>query len=445
MTTIADQPPIARRTYDCGDGYTIDMIPMADVQSAPLPDGDQGEDLDNEIWLLMHDEAKFTFDADAAEPPPAAVEPPAVEAKPEINLKGHKRVELTLASSVKSAVPTWAWTYDGLGRIQRGTLAVLAGRPGAGKSNAARWFAAGYSTGTLTGCWHGQPVNVAYISPGEESRPYVIKPGLDAIGADTGRIVFPLTLDDEGNPTRLLSASHRDILIESFRAADIRVVIVDPIMSTIPGTTNINQNNETRSHIEPWAQAAEAIDGIVLGICHFVKSPRTDLVAAINGSSAFGEVARAVFAFAKDRNSGQRVMSQVKNSTGVEDLSLLYEIGTAHTPTDSGGEASVAAFTITGRSTLTAADVMDANADSELSHGPRNEAQMWLQDYLEQQGRARSKDVLDDGHKQGHHKNTLYRAAKRLGVEVDYQGFPRCAYWKLPVSWYQNVPPATRG
>ena len=80
--------------------------------------------------------------------------------------------------------------------------------------------------------------------------------------------------------------------------------------------------------VEPWARMAEAIGGVVYGVVHLTKAATGDVVAGVNGSSAFGEVARAVFGFAKDPDSdeGHRIMSQAKNSTGDENLALEYTI-----------------------------------------------------------------------------------------------------------------------
>lgn len=78
-------------------------------------------------------------------------------------------------------------------------------------------------------------------------------------------------------------------------------------------------------------------------------------MAGVNGSSAFGEVARAVFGFAKDPESdGNRIMSQAKNSTGEEDLALTYCIESHTVTTDSGKSAAVGRFVITGDSDRTA-------------------------------------------------------------------------------------------
>ena len=370
--------------------------------------------------------------------PPAALsthqrpEKPSASA-PAAGIHDVGQIRSVLASDIKSDVPDWAWTYDRHGRIQRGTLAIFAGRPGAGKSNAARYFAAGYSRGDIDGCWHGLPVNVAYISPGEESHPFVIKPCLDAAGADTDRITFPEVVDDEGKPTRLLSAQHREHLVTFCKENNIRVVIVDPIMSTIPGQANINQNNETRQHVEPWANLAGEIGGIVIGICHFTKFPGGDLVAAINGSSAFGEVARGIFAFVKDRSTNERVMSQVKNSTGREDLSLTYEIAETSVPTDLGGIAEVAAFNILGKSELTAADVMETNTNGEFGEEP-GLAEQWLKEYLTGKERTQATEVVREAKSQiDIGKTAIYKTAKRIGVVHFRESFPCKSYWRLPL------------
>ena len=366
-------------------------------------------------------------------PAPTPTTHPVPESPAEGQSEGNTAgVRLVPASEISSAAPTWAWEYNGAGRIQLGTMVLMGGRPGAGKSTAARWFAAGYSTGRIPGCLFGRPTNVAYIAT-EESHRYVIRPSLDAAGADNKRIMFPRVTDEENNPTRLISAKHELQLAKAFQEAEIRVVIVDPIMSTIRQDADTNRNNETRMYLEPWARIAEAIDGIVIGIVHLNKSGNTDLVAAINGSSAFGEIARAVFGFVKDKQ-GNRIMSQVKNSTGREDLSVTYEIGESTVPTDSGDSATVATFSITGLSDLTAADALVADAEYGISMGKQDAAAQWLEDYLAMNGPwVRSKDVVTEAKREEDiSRATLYRAAKKLKVIQELRDYPARAYWKLP-------------
>ena len=131
------------------------------------------------------------------------------------------------------------------------------------------------------------------------------------------------------------------------------MVIVDPVMSSIGAKVDINRNNETREYIEPWARMAEAINGLVIGIVHLIKVPGGDIVAAINGSSAFGEVPRAVIAFAKDPQSddGLCVLSQEKNNAGQTDLALAYTIESATVQTDDLLSSQVGRFVLGGLQT----------------------------------------------------------------------------------------------
>ena len=250
-----------------------------------------------------------------------------------------RRVVLRRASDVHDDVPTWAWTYGGRGRIALGTAALFAGRPGAGKSTSARWLSSQVTTGTLEGCWMGTPGNVAYIAR-EEAVEYIVKPSFRAHGADLGRVYFPEaeTLIDGESSTGPVTVGDIASLTEQLIEADVHLVVVDPLMSMLGSKTDVNRNNEVRAILDPWRTLAEQINGVVLGVAHLNKSGNGDVVAGINGSSAFGEIARAVFGFAKDPQSedGDRVMSQEKNSLGDETLALRYRT----TSTDSRGRLS---------------------------------------------------------------------------------------------------------
>ncbi|MGO9157334.1 bifunctional DNA primase/polymerase [Mycobacterium sp.] len=289
-------------------------------------------------------------------------------------------VILMPVSQIKDDAPTWAWEYDGHGRMMLGTLVTLAGRPGAGKSTAARWFAAGFTTGTHAGCFHGQPQNVAYVGT-EESWEYIVKPGLRAAGADLDR-VMKVFIEKSGMATRLLAAEDENALIEAFCVGNVTVVIVDPLMSSIDGKVDLYRNNEVRDVLEPWARIAQKINGLVIGVAHLIKAPGADVVAAIQGSSAFGEVARAVFGLAKDTND-DRVMTQAKNSAGPEGWSVNYRIAVDEVVTDSGSPADAARFEITGTTDRTVSDILREQARGGGGRGGgAAEVALWLGTYL---------------------------------------------------------------
>lgn len=321
-------------------------------------------------------------------------------------------------------VPIWAWNHGSKGRISVGTLALFAGRPGAGKSTAGRWFAAEASNGRLEGEWHGSPVGVAYLAA-EESARYVVKPGLRAAGADLNRVFMP-RVEFDGEEVRFLSSHDMESLADELILHDVRVVIVDPLMSTIGSRTDVNRNNEVRSLIEPWAKLAEDIDGVVIGIAHLNKSGNGDVVAGINGSSAFGEVARAVFGFTKDPESetGDRIMSQEKNSIGEEDLALIYRIESTAVTTDSGRSADVGRFVIVGDSDRSVGDVLRAQARGPATDDSgHDEIDSWLLDLLED-GPVLAKEVYASAKGAGYSEDKAKRAKDRINKR--HRKAPEC-------------------
>lgn len=334
-------------------------------------------------------------------------------------------------SEIATAVPHWAWCHGGRGRIQRGTLALLAGRPGAGKSTAARWFAAQATLGKLEGCWEGKPQHVAYIAA-EESVTYTVGPGLAAAGADMSHIHLPKVTRD-GEPTALLGTLDEAALLAYLQEHRISVVIIDPLMSTVTVNADLNRNNEIRAQVAPWARIAEAVHGVTLGIVHLRKNASGDVVAAITGSSAFGEIARSIFGFAKNIENDTRVMSQHKNSVGHEDLSVTYEITSVPVELTDGDIADIGTFRITGESEITVEDIL---SDSALhTGGAALECQRWLADYLSVEGPIRSKDVKAAALKEGGWAHaTVERAARKLRTTVEWRDFPCVTYWSLPVT-----------
>lgn len=342
---------------------------------------------------------------------------------------GRRRsIKLVRANDIRDAVPVYVYEHNGGGRVQLGTLALSGGRPGSGKSSHARYLTAGYSRGAIEGCWHGKPQTVAYVCS-EESLEYTAKPGLRAADADLDRVVF-VNVEQAGNEVSLHAVVDEAALTEALIDAGVTVVVVDPVMSTIAGKTDVNRNNEVREYLMPWTRIAQRIGGIVWGVVHLVKSPGADIVAAINGSSAFGEVARSVFAFAKDPDpdSEIRVMSQEKNSTGPEDLALQYAIRPVAVTTDSGETTNVGRFVVLGESDRRAGDLLRDHADPA-----QNDAVEWLRTRLTDTNGdpVPSRDIKADARRQGFSERTLKRAASKLGVVASESGFPRRTAWSL--------------
>jgi RecA-family ATPase len=90
-----------------------------------------------------------------------------------------RSVVITSASRIRPARVRWLWQD----RLAVGTLALLAGREGVGKSILAYWLVAVITRGVLPGEHHGQPKAVL-VAASEDSWEHTIVPRLMAAGAD---------------------------------------------------------------------------------------------------------------------------------------------------------------------------------------------------------------------------------------------------------------------
>src|SRR5665647_2372080 len=96
---------------------------------------------------------------------------------------GLRHVVLTSAASIKPRPVFWLWKN----RLALGTLGLLAGREGVGKSTLGYWIAARITQGDLFGCFAGTPKAVLVCAT-EDSWEHTIVPRLMAAGANLARV-----------------------------------------------------------------------------------------------------------------------------------------------------------------------------------------------------------------------------------------------------------------
>lgn len=336
-----------------------------------------------------------------------------------------RHVALQWFNTMDWELPTWAWEpmFEGQphGAVPLGSLSIWAGRPGVGKSTSGRWFAAQVTNGQLPGCWYGTPHKVAYIA-GEESLKHNVLPSMIAAGADMTRVCHPeVTFTPADGISEVVSfVPERDMkaLTRFLIDSGVKVVIVDPLMEYMGGgNIDIYKNDQVRAKVKPWAKLAEDIDGVVIAIMHLNKSANGDVVAGINGSSAFGEVARSVFGFAKD-SDGERVMSLEKNSIGVEGAAWTYRIDSKEVANNKGDKGEVAAFSFVGDSSRTVGEVL-RDAATPRQDGDNHEAESVVVDYLiSQGGSAPANDIRKQVMAAGLTWKTVQNNRKKWGVET---------------------------
>jgi hypothetical protein len=333
----------------------------------------------------------------------------------------------TPASNIRPVRVKFLWSD----RLAVGTLTLLAGREGVGKSILAYWLVAMITRGVLPGEHYGEP-RAAFVAASEDSWEHTIVPRLMAAGADLGYVFRVEVITSENVHSEITMPNDLHDLEE--RALDMGAVLLllDPLMSRLSDRLDTHRDAEVRLALEPLAALANRAGMSVLGIIHHNKSGSTDPLQVIMGSRAFTAVARSVHMVItdpEDDTETRRLFGPPKNNLGKTDLPTLafkidsYMIETEDGPTWTGKLAWTEDHHISiSEAMRRASDGDDQSATSEASG--------WLDGFLVSQGgSAPSADIKIHGKKAGHSEDALKRARKRLNLHISSAGFPRITYW----------------
>lgn len=366
-------------------------------------------------------------------PAPTFINGKAVAAETPDDDDEERRVYLQPLGGVKTSVPMWVWEYGGYGRIMLGALTMFAGKPAAGKSTAVRWFASAITNGTLPGAWYGTPMKIGIYSP-EEGVEDTLVPSLQVHGADLS-MVSRVGVIDTGEESGLMSLRDEQRLVKELKDNGIRALFIDPVMQTFDGSvTDGHKNVETRAHLMPYVRVAQAINGLVICVHHLRKESVTDVMLAMQGSSAFGEIPRCVFGFASV-GDGSNIMEQVKNSAGPTGLKLDYRMMVERREADDGQVMELPRFEIKGETELSITDLGGGGRDDEDATTATADV-LWLERYLQVEQPAPSKRVKDEALKQADISvSRLHKARKKLKVRIistPRDEAPHTTSWSLP-------------
>lgn len=212
--------------------------------------------------------------------------------------------------------------------IPRGALTILDGHPGQGKSLITNHLAAAITTGGRFADKYKVPKgNVLFMSP-EDDPDRVLRPRLEAQGADINRIRFmarPEYLDEYGR-SRL-----RNELIQH----PVELVAVDPIPAFVSPETNTYRATEVRGFMQPLALLARELDIAILIVRHLRKGGSDTAIEAGQGSMDFIAAVRSgLMIFRHPVDDQTRVFSHPKSNWAKNGPSLTFEL-------DSKSDASV--------------------------------------------------------------------------------------------------------
>ncbi len=194
----------------------------------------------------------------------------------------------------------WLWKD----RIPMGSVSLIVGDPGLGKSILTMTMAAHVTKGQP---WPDTPevegpAGSVVLLTGEDNLADVVRVRLDAAGADVSKVVAiegVRVRDDEGkildddvyfNIDQHIPAL--ELAVE--RTLNVRLVIIDPI-SAFMGRTDSHKNAEVRRVLTKLASLAEKHNVAVVGVSHLNKNRSATANHRIIGSVAFNATARAVW------------------------------------------------------------------------------------------------------------------------------------------------------
>jgi hypothetical protein len=351
------------------------------------------------------------------------VETPQVE--PE---KPPRRIVLTPASSITPRRVKWVWD----GRIALGTLALLAGPEGLGKSTLAYWVAARITRGELPGEDLGTP-RAILVCATEDSWEYTIVPRLMAAGADLS-LVHRVEVKDADDITLGLSLPKdlhdlKEVAVETEAA----LLILDPLMSRLSEELDTHKDGEVRRALEPLVGIADVTRMAIIGLIHHNKSGSSDPLSLVMASKAFTAVARSVHTVIKDpddETEQRRLFGTPKNNLGRTDLAVMsftiarWEYDTEDGPGDTG--QLIWGEDVDG----TIGDAIRRAGEDPDKRTAAAEAADWLDDYMAVHGpKVSSKDAKKAASAAGHGDNALRAARQKLRIQVIGEGFPRVTYW----------------
>jgi AAA domain len=349
-----------------------------------------------------------------------------------------RRVTFTPASAIEPEVVRWLWE----GRVPLGALTIIAGQPGLGKSTTTVHLGARLSRGALEGSLYGKPAHVLYVTL-EDHRASVVRPRLEAAGADLTRIELVGVQVDERDELVTLPGDLAEIEEGAVRLG-ARMLVIDPIVATLDGTVDSHRDQSVRRALAPLSQFAERADLAVIGVMHLSKQQGTDLLNRVSGSVAFGGAPRSVFVFARDpedpdgEQGERRVLVHAKANWGRYASSLRCRIDTASVDTRS-GPSEQPVLAIVGECDTTGADLT-----STRQPGRREEAIEFLKELLGDGERRESEEIRKAAEARGLAWRTVQRAKPTLGVEHESEGFPAVTYWRLPVAPTPVTPPVAQ-
>lgn len=306
---------------------------------------------------------------------------------------------------------------DDEGLIPRGMVSLLVGDPGLGKSTYCCWATAQVTTAGAA---------VIYQTA-EDSYTAVVRPRLEAAGADLNRVHYVELPDD----APIWLPTHVALLAGHVKDSGAALVIIDPLMAFLPDGVNSHKDQSIRTALRPLRDMAEQHGCTVLVAAHLNKTSGTDL-HRISGSVGITGAARSVLLLGRNPDnpaSPDRVLVHMKSNVGPEQKSQLWRIESVALEADQTQPETVTSrIRPLGASRFTSQDVLGHHSASEPTSA-LTDAIAFIEAELAHSP-VEAKAMLERARAAGISERTLRRAADDLHLIKRKTGFGDDGKWR---------------
>ncbi|MBA7705683.1 hypothetical protein ES703_114519 [subsurface metagenome] len=378
----------------------------------------EGESLSKEILLLVEKEMRSELKTGLLDKKKNA----------EIERMFKKRADLNDGSCLSSDFNSitkkgidWLWS----GRIPLGILTLIAGHPGTGKSFFSTWLAAKLSRGdALPGSKQKMEPCSTLLIAAEDDPASVIKPRLEANGADMSKIIFfkePLkfSLDSIGILERELDKN-----------PDIRNINIDPLTVFLGTKTDYFRDPDVRLKLVPLQDLAKKRRISIQAVVHLNKKEDADLITRIGGSMAFAGVARSVLGVSYDNRESDedtrdsRLLSSLKLNLARRPDTLAFKINDNLRIDFNEKPVPIDADTLFSR-------------ESRERKQKQSMTDIWLLNYLSEHPDLMSREIVKAAREEEIPPASIHRSKRKLenqGLLISIEsgfGKEHKSYWKL--------------
>jgi AAA domain len=329
--------------------------------------------------------------------------------------------DLVYFSDLQLQPVQWLWQD----RLASGTLAMISGVPGSGKTWIALAIAAALSRGRVPDTGETcEPCNVMYASM-EHGSSEIIHPRFIGLQGDPARFVVLRGAVSETAPS--LNLRDTAVLEDALQRTHARLLILDSFHSFSGAGLDLHRPPETLLMLKKLARLADRHRCCILLVCHLSNRVHCRAGLRSPGSIEISAALRTEFLAGSSPDApSQPALLQLKSNLGPLAPTLAYKIDQA------GG------FSWTGVSKLTREEILAARpAGAGLP--ARKFAGDWLREHL-QEGSKSQYTVEVAAERDGVAIATLRRAKFDLGVRSVKDGVNGNWYWTLPVAGESQQP-----